>query len=173
MSITTVVIPGPSEETVPSNVVHWTESEQPVQHMEEQTMTDLDTFQHQTLSVQTTHPSSHLLTPARISHLPSTSASSHTHTIHHTLHHPVAHTARLMNVPGTHGPLSVTVSAAGQPIEVVHAGHTQEILLHHDAVPVQYEVELSGEAPTLTEADLNAIHMLAQASIAGQNLHTM
>lgn len=173
VSVTAVVIPGPSGETIPSNVVHWTESEQPMHHhhrLEEATVTDLDAFQRQTMSIQHALPSSHVLASARLSHLPSSSASTHTHTIHHTLHHPIAHTARLMNVPGAHGPVTVSVSASGQPIEVVHA---QEVLLHHEAVPVQYEVELSGEAPTLTEADLNAIHMLAHASITGQNLHTM
>ncbi|KAK7113079.1 uncharacterized protein [Littorina saxatilis] len=176
VNVTTVVIPGPTGDTVPSNVIHWTESDQPAthsRHLEETTVTTLESYQHrQTVSTQPSHPApSHVFTSARIAHLP---VSSQSHTIHHTLHHPLAHTTRLVNVAGPHGPVSVTVSAAGQPIEVVHAGHGQEIMLQHEAVPVQYEVEcLSGEASSLTEADLNAIHLLAQASITGQNLHTM
>lgn len=176
VNVTTVVIPGPTGDTVPSNVIHWTESDQPAthsRHLEETTVTTLESYQHrQTVSIQPSHPApSHVFTSARIAHLP---VSSQSHTIHHTLHHPLAHTTRLVNVAGPHGPVSVTVSAAGQPIEVVHAGHGQEIMLQHEAVPVQYEVEcLSGEASSLTEADLNAIHLLAQASITGQNLHTM
>ncbi|KAL8609360.1 hypothetical protein ACOMHN_008154 [Nucella lapillus] len=175
MNMTTVIIPGPSGDSIPSNIIHWTESEaQQVRRMEETTVTvtDMDTYQRQTV---TSHPtlSSHV-SSSHITHLPPNSITAHSHPIHHHhLHHPIAHTARLMNVAGSHVPLSLTVSSARPPLEVMHSSTGQEILLQHDAVPVQYEVEcLSGEGTNLSEADLNAIHLLAQASIQGPNLHS-
>ena len=174
LNVTTVVIPGPSGDSVPSNVVHWTDNDRPVHQLEEQTaVSTLERFQPQSVTIQQASVSN-ALTHAQIAHLPSSSTVSRAHALHPGLHHPIPHTTRLMNVPGTHGPLSVTVSATRPQIEVLHAGNGQEILLQHENVPVQYEVEcLSGEATTLTEADLNAIHMLAQASMTGQNMHSI
>ena len=68
----------------------------------------------------------------------------------------------------------MTVAATRPQIEVFQARNRQEILLQHDNVPVQYEVEcLSVEAITLTGADLNAIHKLLQANMTGWNLRSI
>ncbi|KAK7476764.1 hypothetical protein BaRGS_00031991 [Batillaria attramentaria] len=168
-----VVAPGPTGDHPPTNVIHWTETEQAASRITQSSATDLDSYSSpgRAGSSGQGHSTTHTLTLAR-PHIVATSASAGTHTVHHTMHHPLPQgTTRLMSVAGPHGPLAVTVSASGQPIEVVHAGHEAGILLQHEAVPVQYEVEcLTGDPSSLTEADLNAIHMLAQASLTGQNI---
>lgn len=110
-----------------------------------QIVTDLETYQAHTRTLpQSGHTTVHILTQAQ---LPLTAPS--------LSHH-----------------LPVTTTAPG--LQSLH--HTlqhapPEVLLQQEAVPVQYEVEcLSGEPSGLTEADLNAVHMLAQASLGGQNI---
>lgn len=162
-----------TDDTAPSNIVHWTdvESQQATSRLSEHTVSSLDSFQTPNhagaQAITTAHILTHTPTRAAI-HLPvGGSVSQHLQAVHHNIHPP--HAARIMSVASAHGPVSVTVSADGQPIQLVHSAHGQEILLQHE--PVQYEVEcLTGDPSALTEADLNAIHMLAQASLTGQSM---
>lgn len=109
-----------------------------------QIVTDLETYQTHTRSLpQSGHATIHILTQAQ---LPLTTP-------------PLSH----------HLPVTTTATSL-QSLHHTLQHAPPEVLLQQEAVPVQYEVEcLSGEPSGLTEADLNAVHMLAQASLGGQN----
>lgn len=164
--VTAVILPDNT-----SGDIQWTDAEQQqaATHIsEQQIVTVAESFQHQNLNMQQTHTGAHILTHTQLhSQLNPVVSTPHlTHGVHSI--HALPHT-RLVSVAGSHGSLALTVSSPVQPIGVLHASQAAEILLQHQ--PVQYEVEcLSGDPSTLTEADLNAIHLLAQASLGGQNI---
>ncbi|KAL8609357.1 hypothetical protein ACOMHN_008151 [Nucella lapillus] len=76
-------------------------------------------------------------------------------------------------------PLQNPSSSSPQQLQTLHplqlaasslSAGTEAVLLQQESVPVQYEVECLQDHTSLTEADLNAVHLLAQASLAGQNV---
>jgi hypothetical protein len=149
--VATVVLPGPAGDATAS-IIQWTGGQQ---NMVACSVAGLDAFQSKGQAV-TVQPGGSFFTEAAGAHNVTVSLQN---TGLQQIQHPIS---RLVSSHSR--PFTVTVSAQGQPVEIVHAAGS-EMLLQPNAGSVQYEVEC--DPANLTEADINAIRLLAAGQLHG------